>query len=99
MTMMHKGFSNVDFLLPLVQGMTAVDPNERPEAESALESWQKIRGGVCFVRRGARLRPTESVGREPILFGVTTFLELGILLSRRIFMWVTHLPTRFGRHR
>lgn len=64
--------------------MTARDPTQRPDADDALKHWRKIRGGVCFVRRGALLNP---VGEQPVVFDVTAFLKLGILLSRRILMW------------
>lgn len=67
--------------------MTAHDPEQRPDADDALKSWRKVRGGVCFVRRGFRLRQRDTEESFPIVFDVTAFLKLGVLLSRRILMW------------
>ncbi|GBE79198.1 hypothetical protein SCP_0203950 [Sparassis crispa] len=51
----HDRFSNVDFLVPLIESMTQADPTARPDAADALTQWQEIRCRLGFLQRRWRV--------------------------------------------
>ncbi|KAH8976632.1 hypothetical protein EDB86DRAFT_3021619 [Lactarius hatsudake] len=61
-------YSNIGFLIPLIEAMTQSDPSRRPSAEHALQQWRTIRGRTTFLHRFWRLRHrSESLLSIPIL--------------------------------
>ena len=82
-------FSNVNFMKPLIASMTQRDPADRPTAEEAFAHWRKLRKGICFIRRGALLRPIDTASEKAIVFDVVAFLKVAVLLSRRLLMWTS----------
>ncbi|EED81131.1 predicted protein [Postia placenta Mad-698-R] len=52
----HDQYSNVGFLLPLIQRMTQHDPASRPNAQEALQQWQSIRRTIFRFHRQWRLQ-------------------------------------------
>ncbi|KIP02948.1 hypothetical protein PHLGIDRAFT_111478 [Phlebiopsis gigantea 11061_1 CR5-6] len=83
-------YTNLDFLKPLAETMTAKRPEGRPDAEDVLKQWYHLRAGISFMGRGGVLRPTNAQGSPPIIFDIIAFLRLGILLSRRMMAWTLH---------
>ena len=51
-----KKYSNVAFLYPLIELMTAQDPTDRPDASHALVLWKYLRRRISFVKLMWRLR-------------------------------------------
>lgn len=73
-------YANVDFLLPLVNAMTA----SRPDAAAALRLWKKLRRRIWSVHRAWRLRwHNESKTLKRIL-DVEAFLRLGLWIPYRV---------------
>ncbi|KZT13122.1 uncharacterized protein LAESUDRAFT_639482 [Laetiporus sulphureus 93-53] len=72
---LHDKFSNVEFLVPMIESMTQRDPSCRPSAVEALTQWRNIRGTISSVQLRWRPRPREE---EPVL---TAFYEAVSLVS------------------
>ncbi|KAL6306741.1 hypothetical protein BKA93DRAFT_772601 [Sparassis latifolia] len=51
----YETYSNINFLHPLLEWMTEIDPAARPDALKALELWKAIRSEVGSIQRRRRL--------------------------------------------
>lgn len=76
---------------PLVKSMTCNDPEQRPDAVTALQQWRQIRGGIFLFHRGWRLRKRSENVAQVMVFDVVHFMKLGILLSSRFIVWTSRL--------
>ncbi|KAK7689873.1 hypothetical protein QCA50_006512 [Cerrena zonata] len=52
----YEKYSNVGFLLPLIESMMRHDPEERPDASDALNLWRELRRNVWSAHSMWRLR-------------------------------------------
>lgn len=76
---------------PLVKSMTSLDPEERPDAATALRQWRQLRGHIFLLHRGWRLRGQSENVAKTLLFDVVHFMRLGILLSHHFLVWTSRL--------
>jgi hypothetical protein len=88
-------YSNVNFLRPLIFSMINYDPNNRPDAEQALERWRHIRGAIWILQRGCRLRRRSNPKDESVVFDILAFLKLCVMISRRYLIWTARWLSLF----
>ncbi|KAI0645037.1 hypothetical protein C8Q79DRAFT_747305 [Trametes meyenii] len=60
-------YSNVEFLLPLIEPMTEQQPEERPTAEQALQEWEKRRADIQESLYRWRLGPKSEPTLERVV--------------------------------
>ena len=96
---MIQKYSNVAFLHPLVQSMTRPNPEDRPDAQAALQQWNAIRGEIDVFRRGWRLRHAHETNERALVLDIIWLLRLSVVLAERIvrntFRFVTVLRQLF----
>lgn len=83
LTVQRQPYSNLQFLMPLIELMTQNAPRSRLSSQRALEEWQKIRKRIWFTQRARRVRPREEDGTEAFFRDIHAFFKLGSALSRR----------------
>ncbi len=81
---MTQNYSNVDFLLPLINATTQRDPKARPDAAEVEKMWRSICAKVSGLQRGWRLRGRKEIWVEKVV--LDTFSTV-----KRIFGWVSDL--------
>ncbi|GBE79228.1 hypothetical protein SCP_0204250 [Sparassis crispa] len=81
-------FSNVDFLIPLIESMTRTDPHERPDAARALTEWQNIRCKLGYMQRRWRLRPRGETWLWKVISDAVSFVGTTFYLCKTVFGWV-----------
>lgn len=77
-----KAFSNVDFILPLVQRMTALDPEQRPTAGDALREWREIRGTISTIKNEWRPRPRDEDPLSQVVLDVISLYKFFMYFAR-----------------
>ena len=75
-------FTNTDFLLPLVEWLTAMDPEQRLTAKQALHVWIEIRENIPTVGREWRLRPREEDAWEAATQDAVSLLNVSMHFAR-----------------
>lgn len=82
LTTSRQVYSNIHFLLPLIDLMMQKAPENRVNAQQAREEWHKIRKRIWFTQRARRLRPHEETGTQAFFRDVHALFKLGSALSR-----------------
>ncbi|KAI0081937.1 hypothetical protein K474DRAFT_1681671 [Panus rudis PR-1116 ss-1] len=54
---LHKKYTGLDFLTPLIESMTQENPSARPDAPAVLQQWQSIRCRLWTYQRVLTLHP------------------------------------------
>ncbi|KDQ64118.1 hypothetical protein JAAARDRAFT_27741 [Jaapia argillacea MUCL 33604] len=62
----HDKYLGLDFLLPLIRAMTNEDPNQRPTAQAAFNSFQSVYLSISTATSRARLRRRDEPVHERI---------------------------------
>ncbi|OCH90633.1 hypothetical protein OBBRIDRAFT_776568 [Obba rivulosa] len=83
----HDKYTNVEFLLPLVEAMTQTDPTRRPDAHSALLQWHQIRSTISLLQRKWRLRPRQDSWLAHLFFDTISLVRLVGYSGKRIGRW------------
>ncbi|OCH90630.1 hypothetical protein OBBRIDRAFT_825818 [Obba rivulosa] len=80
----HDAFSNLGFLLPLIDHMTQTDPTNRPTAEEALREWETIKSHLGFVQRRWRLKPRVEPRARTFVLDIEYWFTLLLHCARRV---------------
>ena len=84
MLMVSQKFTNAEFLQPLIDSMTKVDPGERPTAKEALGHWVKIRETILTVNKEWRPRPREEPALTTVALDVVSLYYVSMYFARAL---------------
>jgi len=75
-------FSNVEFLRPLAQVMSAEIPGQRPTAAIALLQWSEIKEAISTVQREWRPRPRDESTFDTVTLDVVSLYRFFMHVAR-----------------
>lgn len=82
-----KPYSNIDFVLPLVEDMIQADPSKRPTMAEVVDRFSKIRSNLSRWKLRSRLALVNEAGSDKILRGIYhSFWAVYQILLRRAAM-------------
>jgi len=87
-------YSNVHFLSPLIEAMTATDPAARPDASGASALWKDSRSRIGYVNWAWRLQPRDEPSFKRVVCDTVTLMSLPFWLLRRALTWTTRSSGR-----
>lgn len=77
-------FSNVEFLLKLIEGMIQPQPENRPDAATVLATWKRIRDTVWTINLEWRPRPRQEHPIGSVIFDAVSLHRVFMFFAKSL---------------